>query len=149
MMDTTLQQVAATCAVFNLRKAARAVTSLYDRAFLPASGLRATQVSLLMAIGAAEPVTISVLAQHLVMDRTTLARDLRVLEQQELVRVAPGDDRRTRVVQLTDHGRTQLDTLLPLWEQAQAVLITHGLGAERWQSLRTELHEVVQLAQQA
>ena len=144
-----LQSFAASCAVFNLRKAARAVTSLYDGFIFPASGLHATQMSLLMAIGASEPVTISELAQILTMDRTTLARDLRLLEQQGLVSVEPGQDRRTRVVRLTEQGSAQLDTLIPLWEQAQAQLITNGLGTQRWQALFTELQDVVRLAQKA
>ncbi|MEE8273100.1 MAG: MarR family transcriptional regulator, partial [Alphaproteobacteria bacterium] len=70
---------AAICTCFNLRKAARAVTQLYDAALGP-SGLRATQFSLIAALGVRGAPTISQLAKAMVMDRTTLTRNLKPLE---------------------------------------------------------------------
>lgn len=136
----------ANCVCFNVRKAARAVTSLYD-AMLRETGLRATQVTLLMAVDAMDRPTISQLAEELVMDRTTLTRDLKPLEAQGFILVRPGADRRTRLVELTDVGGRKLDTILPLWEEAQARMITDGLGAERWNTLYAELHALVRTAQ--
>jgi DNA-binding MarR family transcriptional regulator len=137
---------AATCACFNIRKAARAVTGLYDAVLQPTK-LRSTQATLLMASAAAGSPTISRLAALLVMDRTTLARDLKPLADQGLVRVTPGADRRTRRVQVTDAGRAKLREITPLWEQAQARIVAGGLGHERWGRLYDELQEVVRLAQ--
>ena|SRR6266545_4538829 len=137
---------ASTCACFNIRKTARAITNLYDTVLQP-TGLRSTQATLLMAIAVAGTPTISRLAEYLVMDRTTLARDLKPLEDQGLVRITPGGDRRTRQVQLSDVGRAKLREIIPLWEQAQARIIAAGLGHERWSKLYDELQEVVRLAQ--
>ncbi len=137
---------ASTCACFNIRKTARAITNLYDTVLQP-TGLRSTQATLLMAIAVAGTPTISRLAEYLVMDRTTLARDLKPLEDQGLVRITPGGDRRTRQVQLSDVGRAKLREIIPLWEQAQAKIIAAGLGHERWSKLYDELQEVVRLAQ--
>ncbi len=137
---------ATTCACFNVRKAARAVTRLYNEILRP-TGLRATQVTLLMAVASADAVTISQLAEILVMDRTTLARDLKPLQEQGLVSVLPGGDRRTRWVQLTDAGRGKLDEVIPLWQQAQARIITNGLGPEQWRTLYDDLQDVVRLTQ--
>lgn len=82
LTDTAIN-FAATCACFNIRKASRALTGLYDAVLRPAS-LRSTQATLLMAIAAAETPTISLLAERLVMDRTTLGRDLKPLVAQGL-----------------------------------------------------------------
>lgn len=146
MNDDTID-FATMCACFNIRKAARAVTSLYEALIYPATKLHVTQVTLLMAVASAEQSTISQLAEGLVMDRTTLARDLKPLEAQGFLVVAPGEDRRTRVVQLTDLGRTTLAAAIPLWQQAQQQMIDNGLGSARWARLYDELQDVVRVAQ--
>ena len=129
------------CACFNLRKTARAVTQLYDET-LRQSGLRCTQFSLLIAATRLEPVTVTHLAKIAVMDRTTLARNLRPLEKEGLMNVTPGNDQRTRVVTVTPRGKEVLSQAFPLWEKAQARVIK-GLGLERWKFLRTNLEDVV------
>ncbi len=132
------------CACFNLRKTARAITQLYDEALRP-SGLRCTQFSLLIATTMLEPVTVTHLAEIVVMDRTTLARNLRPLEKMGLMNVEPGDDLRTRIVTLTTRGKEVLSKALPLWEKAQDRVV-RGLGQERWASLQANLKEVVMQA---
>ncbi len=134
------------CACFNIRKAARAVTSRYD-AVLRGTGVRATQATLLMAVATAGAPTITQLADTLIMDRTTLARDLGPLAEHGLLSVTPGEDRRTRIVQLTEAGHAKLDEIIPLWQEAQAQIVCRGLGNERWRTLYDALQEVVQLAQ--
>src|SRR5438552_9268027 len=64
------------CAAFNFRRTARAVTRLYDLALQP-SGIRATQFAILTAVAKYQPVAISRLGQILVLDQTTLTRSLR------------------------------------------------------------------------
>lgn len=132
------------CACFNLRKAARVITQLYDKALRP-TGLRVTQFSLLIATMMLESVTVTRLAEIGVMDRTTLTRNLRPLEKKGLIKVAPGDDQRTRVVKVTTRGQEVLAKALPLWEKAQARVIKE-LGQERWNTLQVDLGEVVSLA---
>ncbi len=111
--------VSASCACFNLRKSARLVTQMYDRKLRPA-GIRATQFTLLMAIRSEAPVAIKALSQRVVMDRTTLARNLKPLVRNGLVAIRPGEDRRVRQAALTPEGAKVLDRALPLWEAAQA-----------------------------
>ena len=135
--------VANTCACFNLRKASRRVTQLYDEILQP-SGLLATQFTLLVAIALAGSVTITHLAEELVMDRTTLTRNLKPLERQGLIEIAPGQDQRTRVVTLTASGREALVKAIPLWEQAQASVV-EGLGQNRWSTLLSNLSDTVLL----
>ncbi len=139
-------QVAAVCACFNFRKASRAVTQLYDEILQP-SGLLATQFTLLVAISIAGSATITRLAQELVMDRTTLTRNLKPLGRQGLIKIKPGQDQRTRVVALTDEGREALAKAIPLWEQAQAHVV-QGLGQNRWSTLLADLSDTVLLIQE-
>lgn len=129
------------CACFNLRKAARAVTQFYDEVLRPA-GIRTTQFSLLVAASMAGSPTVTRLAEIAVMDRTTLTRNLEVLKKQGLIDIAAGDDRRTRVVKVTQAGRDALKAALPLWEQAQSRVVK-ALGESRWQSLQANLAEIV------
>lgn len=142
----TSQAQAQACVCYNARKVARAVTRLYDDLLRP-SGLRATQLTLLMVIDAMGAPSITALAEQLVMDRTTLARDLRPMEAAGWVAVAPGDDRRTRIVRLTPAGVDALRDALPLWRAAQAALVDRGLGTGEWERLRDDLEHLVALAQ--
>lgn len=137
-------EVAAVCTCFNLRKASRAITQLYDQVLQP-SGLLATQFTLLVAISVAGSATVTRLAQELVMDRTTLTRNLKPLERQGLIEIEPGQDQRTRVVSLTDKGHKALARAIPLWEQAQAHIV-EGLGQSRWSALLSDLSDTVLLA---
>lgn len=148
-MDTLSREyadLAQACVCYNTRKVARAVTRLYDDALRPC-GLRATQMTLLMVIEAMGEPTISALAEQLVMDRTTLARDLRPMQAAGWVVVVPGRDRRTRVVRLTSAGGALLREALPRWRAAQDALIDGGLGAGEWAHLRDDLAGLVALAQ--
>ena len=129
------------CACFSLRRAARAVTQLYDDMLRP-SGLRATQFSLLAVIRLTGTGTISALAQAAVMDRTTLTRNLKPLAEAGLVAVREGDDARVREVTLTAAGRARLAAAQPYWEKAQRRM-TDALGQPRMDRLLADLSSAV------
>lgn len=135
----------ATCTCFNLRKATRAVTQLYDDMLRP-SGLRATQFSLLTVIWIMEKASITRLAEAAVMDRTTLARNLDLLETQGLIRIQAGEDARVREVLLTPAGHDSLAAAFPYWKKAQA-LVTKNLGPGRVDRLLADLSAAVVAAQ--
>ncbi|MGR9088266.1 MAG: MarR family winged helix-turn-helix transcriptional regulator [Gammaproteobacteria bacterium] len=84
------------------------------------TGIRGTQYSLLVAIKLHGPVLVTKLAEEVLMDRTTLTRNLEILGKQGLIKVSSGDDRRTRMVALSNQGLAVLSKAYPLWEQAQA-----------------------------
>ena len=134
----------ARCACFNIRKAARAVTQLYDATLEP-SGLRATQFALLMVLHGMGAATMTRLSSEMVMDRTTLTRNLRPLEKRGLVEATVGADRRTREIRLTTAGREALATALPLWRRAQAGVVG-GLGKSHWDRLLPALAAVAAAA---
>lgn len=141
-LDTALE-MGKSCTCFNLRKATRRVTSFYDAALKP-SGLKVTQMTLLTAIRVLEPVTIKRLAKAIVMDRTTLSRNVSLLNRKGLIDVEPGDDLRTRKLSLTEQGHSALVAAFPLWRKAQSEIIKE-LGADRWTSLLEGLSDLVAL----
>src|SRR5713226_7185668 len=122
----TCREMAASCACANLRKATRATTQLYD-AMLRPSGLRATQFTLLVATRLIHTAPVTRLAKELGMDRTTLTRNLRLLERQGLIRVRPGRDRRVAVAAGASTGSKGAG-----WGPAAAVAVgSHGDGSAR------------------
>jgi DNA-binding MarR family transcriptional regulator len=102
------------CLCANARRAALALTSLYDEALAP-HGLKVTQFSLLHAVRRREAPNLSALAGATGLDRSTLGRNLRVLEEQGLVALSPGDDQRDRVVALTPRGDAALRAATRTW----------------------------------
>ncbi|GAB4346160.1 MAG: MarR family winged helix-turn-helix transcriptional regulator [Desulfobulbaceae bacterium] len=131
------------CACFNLRRAARSLTRLYDQA-LRGQNIRVTQFSVLAVLASMGEQSICSLADILAADRTTLTRNLGVLEKNGLVTTATGPDRRTRKVGLTRAGREKLAAALPLWNEAQQRVV-ESLGPERFASLHTLLDELSRL----
>ena len=129
------------CVGSNIRRANRAVSQFYDDVLRP-SGLRITQFSLLARVMELQPVTINDLAEAVLMDRTTLGRNLKPLEKQGLVRIAPGPDRRTRLVTPTPEGGAALMRTLPLWQKAQAHM-RKKLGDGRADRLISDLREAI------
>lgn len=139
-LETALE-MGKSCTCFNLRKATRRVTSFYDAALKP-SGLKATQVTLLTVIRVLEPVTIKRLAKAIVMDRTTLSRNVSLLSKKGMIDTEPGDDLRTRKLTLTEQGHIALVAALPLWQKAQGEILRE-LGEDRWASLLEGISDLV------
>jgi DNA-binding MarR family transcriptional regulator len=113
--------VNASCVCFNLRRATRAVTQLYDDALRP-SGLRITQFSLLVILQTNGSVSISELAVHSGTDRTTLTRNASLLEAEGLVKIESGADARVRLLSLTAAGSRALEDAYPRWAAVQDAL---------------------------
>lgn len=131
------------CNCAAIRQAARRVTRLYDQA-LALSGLRITQYPILVWLATSGPMTMTVLADRMVMDRATLGHNLRPLEAQGLVSMATGQDRRSRVVTLTETGRTKLREARPAWHAAQQTFEA-AFGREDSAALRATMVRLARL----
>ena len=114
------------CICIELRNAANALTKLYDAQLVPA-GISISQLSQLNHIYQLGAPTLKELAARTGLDRSTLGRNTRLLEQQGLVTVAAGEDARTKVVSLTRGGKAALGEAAPLWMDLQSRL-TKKLG---------------------
>jgi DNA-binding MarR family transcriptional regulator len=115
-MSKTVEQPVCLCT--NLRRTARAISNIYDAALAP-TGIKITQFSLLRAVQRHEPIAISVLAEEMALDRTTLARNLAPLQRDRLLALSAGSDQRVTEVRLTNAGRDAIERAVPLWKKTQ------------------------------
>ena len=121
-IEDLVSAAASGCLAARARRAARVVTAHYD-AHLRPSRLKVGQFTMLVAIRLTRDPTIGDLAQAVGMDRTTVSRNLKPLERDGLVTLAPGrNDARQVTIKLTALGGRRLDRALPLWAAAQAEL---------------------------
>ena len=134
------------CTCSELRRAARAVTLLYDNAFR-SSGLLSTQLGVLHVIYKSDSIRISHLAKDLGMDRTTLTRNLSVLQRQGFIKISSGKDNRTRIVTITNKGRTTIAKAIPLWNDVQNK-VKEQMGETLWNELMVNLSQFVKVADQ-
>jgi DNA-binding MarR family transcriptional regulator len=132
------------CASFNFRRTARAVTQLYDRA-LQESGLRSTQFAILVGIAKNQPVSIGAIAEVLIIDRTTLTRNLLLLKKDGLIAISERSTMRQRFLKITPQGESALARSLPLWRKAQREFVSR-IGDKYWTDLRSELERLAHVA---
>ena len=141
-MKTETDLAARQCNCLAIRQASRHVTQFYDQLLAP-SGLRTTQFAILSRLQRGGPMTINELAAALVMDRTTLGRNILPLEREGLIEIGPGaSDRRRREVRLSAAGAARLGAARRGWAAAQK-RFDAVFGSERASALRDLLREVV------
>jgi DNA-binding MarR family transcriptional regulator len=129
------------CNCLALRQAARHVTQFYD-GYLAAAGLRATQFSILVRLRRLGPMTINALAEQMVMDRTTLGRNIKPLEREGLIVTRTGEkDRRSKEMHLTPAGAARVRAGEKAWAAAQQ-RFEQVFGRKRASDMRTMLRDV-------
>jgi DNA-binding MarR family transcriptional regulator len=134
--------MARSCACFNFRKVSRSVTQLFDQTLAP-TGLRSTQLVILITGELLGPSSIARLARELVMDRSTLTRNLRPLLNHGLLELTKSQHAKQKSVAVTAAGREALINATPYWERAQGRLVSR-LGREHWHQLMGELAGIVE-----
>jgi DNA-binding MarR family transcriptional regulator len=126
------------CLCLHVQRAARALARRFDdelRRFELTNG----QFSLLMSLNRPEPPPMGPIASLLAMDRTTLTAALKPLERRSLVKIQKDpSDRRSRILVLTDKGRTLLARALPVWQHTHDE-IESADSSVNWDSLRRDL----------
>jgi DNA-binding MarR family transcriptional regulator len=130
MSDATVFADCRNCLCQASRSAARGVTSVFDRHLRP-HGLRVTQFTILanLILRGATPVT--ALAEALGMDRTTLTRNLALLEHKGWIETRNDEnDARTHLVSATAKGRAAANDALPAWREAQNTVAAMLGGAD-------------------
>ncbi|MEH2542117.1 MULTISPECIES: MarR family winged helix-turn-helix transcriptional regulator [unclassified Bradyrhizobium] len=132
--DTAHYMAAAGCFCLASRQAARKITRLYD-SYMQESGIRITQFTILSQLMLRGEMPMGRLAGILGMERTTLTRNLAVLEQQKWISIKAGDDPRARMIGITGQGRSVVRRSFPFWSKAQAH-IGKLLGADGQAALK-------------
>jgi len=140
-MSAETRSTAQECICLAVRQADRHITQFYDQLLAP-SGLRTTQFSLLAKLRRRGPMTINALAAEMVMDRTTLGRNILPLERDGLIRIESAvSDRRSKQIRVTKRGEKRLDAASKGWTRAQAQFES-VFGSGRTSELRTLLRAV-------
>ncbi len=134
--------MARTCACLNFRKGSRSVTQFFDQILAP-TGVRSTQLVILMAGELLGPSSIARLARELVMDRSTLTRNLKPLLNMGLLQLSAAENGKQKTVQVTPAGRSTLIKAAPYWERAQGHLVGH-FGTEHWNRIVADLGGIVE-----
>ena len=90
------------------------MTAIYDEALAP-SGLKITMFRVIRRLSETGEPTITELAAIVDLDRSSLGRNLKVLERDGLVALGGGEDERSKVIRLTTKGKAALTKAKPLW----------------------------------
>jgi DNA-binding MarR family transcriptional regulator len=114
-----LNDIDGLCNCLATRQASRYLTAVYDQALSPVE-LRITQFSILHKLMKNGPMIIGELASKIMMDRTTLSSNLKPLERDGLIDIAPAEDRRAKQAVITKAGLARYRKALPLWSEVQA-----------------------------
>jgi DNA-binding MarR family transcriptional regulator len=125
------------CVCFNLRWVTRAVTQFYDSE-MRRHRIRPTQGSILASLQAKESWNMAELSDWLGMDRTTLVRNLRPLQRDDLMQISGGGRGNRVELAITAKGRKQIEKLTPAWKSAQSAAVK-TLGEKRWSAILSDL----------
>ena len=131
------------CLVLNTRMAARAVTRLADRRLRP-FGVTAAQFNILGMLVTRPGRSISEMAAELAMERTTLSRNLALLERKSLIETTEAGDGKARVYELTPTGRLVFDKAVPEWRNSLAEL-RQALQNPDYETVITGLRNIARL----
>jgi DNA-binding MarR family transcriptional regulator len=143
---TRLEDAAKLCMCYNLRKTSRAITQFYDKMLEP-SGLAITQFSLLVGLSIAQYPTITKMANEMIIDRTTLTRNLNVLQNRGLVKIkGSSNDKGKKDIVITTKGKELLAKAFPLWEKAQRTVI-QKFGNNDYNDMLSELSKITKLTE--
>jgi DNA-binding MarR family transcriptional regulator len=132
------------CMCASFRRAARALTQLYDDALRPL-GLRTTQFTILQALSLTGEVSQGQLGEILALDSTTLTRTLAILRRRKWIETRRGSDGREHLLSLSEAGRAQFDRVSPAWQSVQDRLQSQ-FGDERWGELFQQNREMTSVA---
>ncbi|MEG0259064.1 MAG: MarR family winged helix-turn-helix transcriptional regulator [Lysinibacillus sp.] len=129
------------CVCANLRRKTRVVTQLYDNQ-LQSTGLKVTQYSMLANIDRQKSVSISKLGEILLLDQTTVTRNVNILKQSGYVTIVRDiQDSRMKVISLTNKGMEKLKEATPIWQDIQRKII-NDIGLEKYKDFYETLKNI-------
>lgn len=128
------------CLCGNLRRAARALSQVYERAYRPL-GLRSTQMTIFQALVRTGEIPQGRLGEILAMDSTSLTRTLAIMRREGWIAERCGKDRRERLYRLSAAGEAKLAEAAPIWEKIQSDL-RRQLGDPVWTALFQLTHQL-------
>jgi len=106
------------CLLRNTRAASRVMTRRFAEN-MREFGVSTEQFLLIASLGTTTHNSVSVLADFLSIERTTLTRNLALLEKKGLVKTFSSGKGNARCVELTNPGADLLEKMKPNWRSAQ------------------------------
>jgi len=128
------------CACTAIRKANRAMLRYYEKAF-SAGSLSLTQFSILRTVEREGPIPLSTLAEHLVMERTSLYRTITPLTERNALTLDIGSNKKIKIATITSYGKALIKEHEPEWEKAQNTFI-EAIGPNQWQTISPILQSI-------
>ena len=129
------------CACLAIRQAARMVTQFYGAELH--GRLEIPQFGLLSVLDRRPHSNQSALARALNLDKTTLSRNLKLMEKNGWIERSASDDRRECGFRLTAQGKQLLRTARPQWKRAQEKFRA-AMGDRQWDAMWSMLGAVSQ-----
>lgn len=111
------------CLSFCVRKASRVMTAYYDE-LLADTGLKSTQISILVMLASTGPVGMTQLAERLNLEQSTLSRNLKPLEKGGYIGTRQAQQGRGKEAFLTELGLRMVEKAVPRWEEAQKAALS-------------------------
>lgn len=144
MEKSEIESILQACACANLRTVSRSLTQLYNQLLQP-TGLKITQYYMLVNIYQYKKLSISQLSEVMMIDQTTMTRNVNVLTKHHFVHVEKNpQDSRTKFVSLTKLGMEKLFEATPIWMKVQEK-IESEIGTEKYEDLLQTLERVQQI----
>ncbi|MEL6330601.1 MAG: MarR family transcriptional regulator [Planctomycetota bacterium] len=112
-------EIMGSCLAGRTRLLNRAITGLYDES-LRAVGVTAAQLTTLSFVHELGPIAPGEIARTLMIEKSTLSRNLGRMERHGWISIAQGEAGHTQVIAITRRGRALIARALPRWERAQA-----------------------------
>ncbi len=141
MEKSEIESILQACACANLRTVSRSLTQLYNQLLQP-TGLKITQYYMLVNIYQYKKLSISELSDVMMLDQTTITRNVNVLVKNEFVQVERDDhDSRSKCVSLTSIGVKKLSEATPIWMKVQEK-IENEIGTDNYEHLLRTLKQV-------
>lgn len=101
-----------------MRLLARLVTGAYEET-MHGHGIRIGQMNLLVAVAAGGPVTPGELGRRMVLEKSTVSRDVKILMNRGWLSSEPGSDGRSHRLTITPAGLAAIDEAYPAWVEGQ------------------------------
>lgn len=114
------------CVNGKVKRLHRTVDAIYQSVLKP-FGLKGSMLSMLFVIGKRGGINQKSLAVQLVLDQSTVSRNIKKFEEKGWLRIYKGKDPRSSTLELTDNGFLLLEEIVPVWEQVHE-RVTKQLG---------------------
>ena len=131
------------CTCTTVRKANRAIFRFYEET-MSESPLSVTQFAIVRSLQRNGPTPLSQLAEEMVMERTSLYRTIRPLEDLKAVRIYSAKQGKAKIAELTKKGEKLTAEAEPYWNQAQQTMV-NLIGKKEWINLQTALLKIPDL----